>query len=260
MIIFNRFFILCSLLFSFISFSYAEQNTKTEILVFAASSIQTVLDRLIQDYSNFDNIQIKPVYASSADLAKQIMNGAPADLYITADPHWINVLDKKNLIIKNTNKNFLYNNLVIAVPKDSSLNQLSNFDQSFITYLQDKPLAMGDPDHVPAGKYGKMALSFFGLWDQLKSKIAYTKDVRSALWLVEKKEASAAIVYNTDAKASNKVKEIFKFPETSHDKIIYVLGLVNKAEKSSSQAEDFYKYLLSQKAKDIFIQFGFAIP
>lgn len=232
--------------------SLAGSNYK--VVIFAAASLTNVIDEIVVNYEKQSKIQIQTSYASSSTLAKQIEHEAPADLYISADTKWMNYLKDKNALKQNTTKNLLNNTLVLIAPKGNTfkaeMSPTFNFERAFLGKL-----CTGETESVPAGIYAKQALKSLNWWDKIKSRIVGTQDVRAALILVERGECGAGIVYETDAKVSDRVETIATFPEGSHEAIIYPLSLTNRAK---SEALDFYNYLQSDQAKIVFIKHGFS--
>ena len=205
------------------------------ITVFAAASTTNAITDIAQLYKESHPIKVLLSFASSSTLAKQIEQGAPADIYLSANPKWMNYLEEKKAIVVDSRTNLLGNRIVLIAPAQSTIDKLVvNSHLDLAGLLGDGRLAMGDPDHVPAGMYGKKAMESLGLWDQIKEKIARAKDVRAALVLVERAEAPLGEVYATDAAISNKVKVVGIFPEESHPKIVYPVALVKKKPRGRS--------------------------
>ena len=198
-----------------------------------------------------------PSYAASSALAKQIEQGAPADIFISADEDWMNYLADKKLIKPDTRFVLLGNTLVLIAPKDSKI--LTKIAQGFqlAELLGDGYLAMANTDSVPAGKYGKAALTKLGVWDAVKDKVAQADNVRAALKLVSTGEAPLGIVYGTDAKSDPNVKVIDIFPEGTHPPIIYPAAIV--ASSTNADAPALLAYLKSAAAQSIFKDQGFKI-
>jgi molybdate transport system substrate-binding protein len=172
------------------------------LVIFAAASLKNALDEIATDWSKAASRPMPKIsYASSSVLAKQMEQGAPADLFISADLDWMDYVAKRNLIVADTRVNLLGNKIVLIAPKDSktTLDVKKGFDLA--KALAGGKLAMGNVDAVPAGKYGKAALEKLGAWDGVKDKIAQADNVRAALLLVSRGEAALGIVYSTDAAA-----------------------------------------------------------
>lgn len=226
------------------------------ITVFAAASTTNAITDIATLYKASHPVEVRLSFASSSTLAKQIEKGAPADIYLSANPKWMNYLEEKKAIVKESRKDLLGNRLALIAPVDSSIDTLvvdSHLDLAGL--VSDGRLSMGDPGHVPAGMYGKKAMEHLGLWANIKDKVASAKDVRAALVLVERAEAPLGQVYATDAAISSKVKVVGLFPEDSHPKIVYPVALVKKTEA----AQAFLEFIQSAQAAGIFEKYGFSL-
>lgn len=240
-------------LLTFLSaFAYAEADEK--VVIFAAASLTNAIEEIATMYEKDTKVQIQTSFASSSTLAKQIENGAPANIFISADTKWMNYLKEKNVLKENSILNLLNNTLVLIVPKGEAFKvemiESFNFEDEF-----KGKLCTGETESVPVGIYAKQALKSLKWWDKIKSRIVGTQDVRAALVLVERGECDTGVVYETDAKVSDKVEIIAVFPKVRHDAIVYPMGLTNNA---NSKAYDFYNYLKSDHAKAVFIKYGFS--
>jgi molybdate transport system substrate-binding protein len=225
--------------------------------VFAAASLKNALDEVAAQWQKETGKKVKISYAASNTLIKQIEQGAPADMFISADLDWMDYGAQKSLIKPDTRSNLLGNRIVLIAPKDSSLsvNIQPGFDLA--TLLKGGRLSMGNVDAVPAGKYGKAALEKLGAWDGVKDKIAQAESVRAALLLVSRGEAPLGIVYQTDAASDPSVKIVGVFPDNSHPPIIYPIALMK--ESSNPDALAFLNYIRSAAARPAFERQGFAI-
>ena len=230
-------------------------DTDKKVVIFAAASLTNAIDEISNNYEKESNIQIQTSYASSSTLAKQIENGAPADIFISADTKWMNYLKEKKALNEPSITNLLNNNLVLISPKGKSfkvdMNPSFNFNSAF-----NGKLCTGEIESVPVGIYAKQALKSLNWFDKVKSRIVGTQDVRAALVLVERGECDAGIVYETDAKVSDRVEIMSSFPYGSHEAIVYPVSLTIRTK---SEASDFYQYLKSEKAKAVFIKYGFKL-
>jgi molybdate transport system substrate-binding protein len=228
------------------------------LVIFAAASLKNALDEIATGWAKDTGKPMPKIsYAASSALAKQIEQGAPADLFISADLDWMDYVDKKDLIQKDTRFNLLGNKIVLIAPKDSktTVDVKQGFDLA--KALAGGKLAMGNVDAVPAGKYGKAALEKLGAWDGVKDKIAQADNVRAALLLVARGEAPLGIVYATDAAAEPNVKIVGTFPDGSHPPIIYPAAVVKDAK--SADAQPFLNVLKSAKARPAFEKQGFTV-
>ena len=225
------------------------------IIVFAAASMKNALDDIDAAFTKANGVQIKASLAASSALAKQIEQGAPADVFASADLDWMDYLDKKNLVKKDTRVNLLGNKLVLIAPKDSKIANVK-IEQGFdIAKLAgDGRIAVADVRAVPAGKYAKAALEKLGSWAAAEPKLASAENVRAALALVGRGEAPLGIVYETDAKIEKNVKIVGYFPESSYPAITYPVALTATAKPGAAQ---YLNYLRSNLAKSVFETYGF---
>jgi molybdate transport system substrate-binding protein len=231
-----------------------------KITVFAAASLTDALNAIDAAYTAKTGTAVTVSFASSSTLAKQIEAGAPAQIFLSADTKWMDYLDKKSLIEPGTRHDVLGNKLAQIAPSDSPVGMLS-IDRTldWQHYLgADGHLAVGDPDHVPAGIYAKEALTNLGAWSLLQPRLARADDVRGALALVERGEAPLGIVYVTDARVSQKVKIAGVFPESSHSPIVYPFAIVKGAASPVVQA--YFRFLSGPEARTVFNRYGFATP
>lgn len=229
-------------------------DTPVQLTISAAASLTDSLQEIQTLYQQkHPNVTLTFNFAASGTLQKQIEQGAPADLFFSAGSKQMDALLSANLIDKAHEKDLLANQLVLVVPKDSSLSLSSPKD---LTNENIKKIAVGTPESVPAGMYAKQTLESDSLWDSLQSKIVLTKDVKQVLSYVETGNAEAGFVYKTDAKDSDGVKVAFTTASNSHDPILYPAGIVS-ATTHPQEAADFYDYLQTDEAQAIFIKHGF---
>jgi len=224
-------------------------------LVLAAASLQESLTAAGNAWAAKGHERPILSFAGSSALARQINAGAPADLFISADEPWMDAVQAQNHVVKGTRVSFLANQLVLIAPASSRLNLSIRTGFPLAAKLGNGRLAMADPNAVPAGKYGKAALTALGIWQQVNPKVVSSENVRTALALVERGEAAAGIVYATDAMASGKVRIVGVFPENSHPPITYPIARL--AGSSNAEAEGFRRFLISRQGKAIFARFGF---
>lgn len=227
-----------------------------QVKVFAAASLTNAINEMGEMYFKKDGVKVLPSFASSSTLAKQIENGAPADIFISADQQWMDYLADRKALVEGTRFNLLGNKLALISPvsSDVKLTIVSGLDLT--KYLGNGRLATGDPDHVPVGKYAKAALEKLGMWSFVADKLARASDVRSALAWVEKGEAPLGIVYSTDAAVTKQVRVVAYFPEDSYPPIVYPAALLKNS--SEPKAKDFLNYLKSDDARKVFEKFGFS--
>lgn len=243
------------------SFSVAAEAQKTgttKTTVFAAASMKTALDAAAAAYEKSTGNKIVSSYAASSALAKQLEQGAPADIFISADLDWMNYVDKAKLIKDGTRLNMFGNHLVLIAPKSSTTSLKIDKGFGLATALGDGRLAMANVKSVPAGKYGSAALEKLGVWDAVKTKLAQAENVRAALALVAQGETPFGIVYETDADAEPKVKIVGVFPEDTHPPIVYPVAVMT-GSKNPAAAEAFIDYLKTPDGQAAFTKQGFTI-
>lgn len=228
-----------------------------DVLVFAAASLKNALDAVNAQWQKETGKKATISYAASSALAKQIEQGAPAQMFISADLDWMDYVAQKNLIKPATRSSLLGNRIVLIAPKDKAqaVDIKAGFDLAKV--LGEGRLAMANVESVPAGKYGKAALEKLGVWASVSAKVAQAENVRAALVLVSRGEAPAGIVYQTDAAADANVKIIGTFPEDTHPRIIYPIALTAGANHPDAAA--FLDYVKSAKAKPLFEAQGFTV-
>jgi molybdate transport system substrate-binding protein len=227
-----------------------------EVKLYAAASLTDVLTELSAAYQKLHpTVEIKKSFAGSATLAKQIENGAPADIFISADNDWGDYLNKRGLLVPESRKKLLGNDLVLIAPVASGVNIL--LDPAFnLNTAFSGHLCTGDPASVPVGKYARQSLTTYNWWDKVSSRVVGTEDVRTALAFVERAECGLGIVYKTDALLSKKVKLVATFPAASHSPIEYSGALTKNA---GTESKVFWAYLQSDDAKAVFMRYGFNV-
>lgn len=227
------------------------------LTVFAAASLKNALDEVNTVCEASVGQKATISYAASSALAKQIEQGAPADIFFSADRDWMKYLSDKNLTQKDTANELLGNSIVLVAPADSaiSVDIKQGFDLS--AAVGDGKLAMANVESVPAGKYGKASLEKLGAWEGVSKKVAQAENVRAALALVSTGEAPLGIVYKTDAAADPKVRIVGTFPEDSHAPIVYPVAVT--AESKDADAPKFLECLKTPQARAAFEKQGFNI-
>jgi len=234
--------------------TFAQDKSLT---VFAAASMKNALDDIDAAYTAKTGVKVAASYAASSALARQIEQGAPADVFLSADTDWMDYATQKKTINDTTRVNLLGNKIVLIAPKDSAISSVAigqGFDLAKLA--GDGRIATGDVQAVPVGKYAKAALEKLGAWDAAGPKFAMADSVRAALTLVSRKEAVLGIVYETDAKVDPGVKIVGVFPEGSHPAIIYPVAATTTAKPETGGYLDF---LRSTAARTIFEKYGFTV-
>lgn len=227
------------------------------ITVFAAASLTNALQDIASEYEKGNDVKIVSSFASSSTLARQIEQGAPADLFISADQQWMDYASEKKTIDTGSRVTLLGNDLVLVAPTESKPQPVNiSKTTDWKSLLKGQRLAVGDPDHVPAGIYAKEALQNLGAWDQLSPLMARSNSVRAALALVERNETPYGIVYGSDAIASKKVTVVGIFPKESHKPVEYPLAIVT--DHNNARVKAFYDYLKGPEAVAVFKKYGFA--
>lgn len=239
------------LLFAFATAVQAEEPVR----VFAAASLTNALNDIATEWKQAGHPSPSLAFGASSTLAKQVEAGAPADLYAAADLAWMDSLEQRGRLVANTRVSLLGNTLVLIAPKGRRFpaRMQSGFD---LAMAFKGKLCTGEPGVVPVGIYAKQSLEKFGWWPSLQGRIVGTDDVRTALAFVERGECAAGIVYATDARISDKVEVIARFPDDSHAPIVYPFAMVKNARP---QARAFLRFLQSPTAAAIFARHGFTV-
>jgi molybdate transport system substrate-binding protein len=227
------------------------------LTVFAAASLKNALDDIDAAYTAKTGVTIAASYAASSTLAKQIEQGAPADVFASADIDWMTYAIQKKTINEATRVDLLGNRIVLIAPKDSPLSAVPigpGFDLARLA--GDGRIATGDVQSVPVGKYAKAALEKLGAWTAAEPKFAMADNVRAALTLVARKEAVLGIVYETDAKIEPGVKVVGYFPADSYPGVVYPFAATATAK---ADATDYLAFVRSAAAKAIFEKYGFTV-
>lgn len=229
-----------------------------EVTVYAAASMTGALEAVAVPL-RAKGVAAKFSFGSSSTLARQIENGAPADVFVSADEEWMNYLAARNLIVTDSRKVFAGNDLVLVAPADKQAKIEISRATDFPALLGPQGrIATGDPAHVPVGRYAKAALENLGLWNAVSGRIAGAENVRVALTLVERGEAPFGIVYGTDAKSSPRVVVVGNFPAGSYPPVTYPAAIV--AKRDATPARDFIAFLSSAEGKAVLQRFGFSTP
>jgi molybdate transport system substrate-binding protein len=240
------------------------QDRAAPLTVFAAASLQDALRAIEPAWRAAapGNPPLRFSFAASSALARQIEQGAPADLFASADEPWMDYLQQRNLIVPETRASPLANALVLVAPADGAARPLplAPLDRSTDLAALLGPngrLATGDPAHVPVGRYAQAALEWMGQWQALAPRLARADNVRSALLLVERGEAPLGIVYATDARASRGVRVLGAFPVGSHPPVTYPFAVTRRAE-GDPRARALLAFLTGPETEEIWRGFGFS--
>lgn len=251
-------FLLRGLLIALVAFAapVLAQND-AGITVFAAASLKESLDEAAATYQKQTGVPVRVSYAASSALARQIEQGAPADVFFSADLEWMDYLQQRGKLDAATRRSLLGNQLVLVAPKSSKVRVDLKHPATFLAALGNGRLAVGQTQTVPAGKYAKASLESLSLWNGVKARLAESESVRAALMLVARGETPLGIVYASDAKAEPAVRVVATFPEDSHPPIVYPVAALRGPR--SAQAAQFVQWLASPAADALFIRRGFAV-
>lgn len=222
-------------------------------LVFAAASMKDAVEALARAYGEESGQPVIVSFASTGTLARQIEHGAPADIYIAANPDWMEYLAQNERTIPGSRENLVGNTLVAVASANAG------HDQGILeteAVLSANRIAMGDPGHVPAGIYARQALTDLGLWEDLQRKAVFGENVRVSLALAARGEVDYAIVYGSDAAMHDGVEIIYTFPRDTHEPIAYAAALLPGADDDAGR---FFEFLFSEAAEDVFQSFGFTL-
>lgn len=229
-------------------------------LVFAAASLTDALRDLGAQWAARGNQAPRFSFAASSALARQIEQGAPADLFMSADEPWMDYLQERNLIVNTTRTSPLGNDLVLVAPANAAQPvALTRTTDLAALVGPNRRIATGDPAHVPVGRYAQAALEWMGQWDAINPRLARADNVRSALLLVERGEAPFGIVYGTDAAISQGVRVVGTFPAESHPPITYPFAVTRRGA-DNAQAKAFLAFLTGAEAAPTWQRFGFSRP
>jgi molybdate transport system substrate-binding protein len=229
-----------------------------QLTMFAAASLTDAMKDVSAKWVDAGHQPLVLSLGSSSTLARQIEQGAPANVFASADEKWMDYLAEKKLIAPDTRKSLLGNDLVLVVAADKPVHVTINKSLDLMGLLgANGRLATGDPAHVPVGIYAEQALKKLGMWDAVSPRLARTEDVRAALLLVERGEAPAGIVYATDAAVSKAVMVAGTFPADSHDPVSYPFAVTKSGD--TAEAHALLTFLSSAPARAVFVQRGFKV-
>ena len=239
----------------FLSLLISTSISAAELAVHAAASLTDAMKEIAVAYEKESGDKLQFNFGASSMLARQIEEGAPADLFFSADEAKMDALEKKALLLPGTRRSLLSNSLVIVVAADATSVPKSAAD---LTKAEYKKLALAEPQTVPAGIYAREYLQKVGLWDAVKEMVVPTENVRAALAAVESGNVDAGIIYKTDSLISKKVKIAVEIPAAEGPKISYPVAVL-KSSKEPERAKKFAEYLAGPKARAIFAKFGFIV-
>ena len=226
-----------------------------ELVIFGAMSLTDALTEVSQRFGASQNVKVYCNFAGSSTLQRQIEKGAPADVFFAASPKQMDALQQKGLIYEDSRRGILNNRLVLVAPVNRSV---SLTDVRMLVQDTIRRIAIGEPNSVPAGIYGREALTQLGIWDAVQPKLIPTADVRSTLAYVESGEVDVGVVYQTDAAISKKVEIIYQFPDSSHSPIVYPAAVVQDTGRKVL-AQAFLEYLQTAEVTAIFEKYSFSV-
>jgi molybdate transport system substrate-binding protein len=233
---------------------HAADTGSSPVTVFAAASLTNVMQELGDGYTKQSSIPVRFSFAASSALARQIENGAPADIFFSADLEWMDYLQAHNLVQPDSRHNVVGNRLVLIAPADSQIKLKIGPHFALASALGKGRLATGDPDGVPVGRYARQALTALGVWNEVGERLVRADSVRSALAFVDRGEAVLGIVYETDALIDKNVHVVDVFPEDSHLPIVYPIALTRTARP---EAAGFLAYVRGPAGNVAFKAYGF---
>ena len=240
----------------FAALAGAQARAQDTLMVFAAASLKNVLDDINVAFTQATGVHVTASYEASSALANQIEQGAPADIFISADTRWMDYANEKKLINPNTRVNLLGNKLVLIAPATSKLDNIPIGQGFDIARLAgDGRIAVADVQAVPAGLYAKAALESLGAWPAIEPKLAQAANVRATLSFVARGETPIGIVYATDAQIEPKVKIIGVFPAGSYPPVTYPAAATATAKPAAVR---YLEFLRTPTAKAIFEKYGFS--
>jgi molybdate transport system substrate-binding protein len=234
--------------------SWSADLDKPAIVVFGAASLTNVLQELGDGFTKQSSIPVKFSFAASSTLARQIESGAPADVFFSADLEWMDYLQSRNLIQRESRQDALGNRLVLIAPADSTVKLKIEPHFRLAAILVKGRLATGDPDSVPVGRYAQSALTKLGVWKDVADRLIRADSVRSAMAFVDRGEAPLGIVYETDALIDKKVRVVDVFPDDTHQPIVYPIALTSVAK---TDAAKFVAYIRGPAGDVAFKAYGF---
>ncbi|WP_242111601.1 molybdate ABC transporter substrate-binding protein [Luteimonas aquatica] len=238
--------------------AHAAESADAPLTVFAAASLKESMDEAAASFQKAQGPAVRVSYGGSSALARQIEQGAPADVFVSADLDWMDTLQKQNLIDVATRHDLLGNTLVLIAPAASAARAPAlEHGADLRPLLGEGRIALALTESVPAGKYAKAAFTSLGMWQALQPRVAEAENVRAALLLVARGEAPLGVVYGSDAKAEPRVRVLATFPADSHPQIVYPVARLKASTHPKAAA--FVRWLQSAEATAIFRKHGFTV-
>ena len=236
--------------------AFAADTAAKPATVFGAASLTNVLGELGKAFTVRSGADVRFSFAASSTLARQIESGAAAELFLSADKEWMDYLEQRALIRKESRVDLLSNRLALIAPADSAIRLKIAPGFGLVAALGGGRLSTGDPDNVPVGRYARSALTSLGVWNEVADRLVRAEDVRTALAFVARGEAPLGIVYATDARVEKRVRVVDLFPGNTHPRITYPMALTKAA---GPDAAKFAEYLKTDEARVVFERYGFIV-
>ncbi|MDE0129068.1 MAG: molybdate ABC transporter substrate-binding protein [Gammaproteobacteria bacterium] len=233
----------------------APAQPEPSTLVFAAASTMAPLNELAQSFERKQGRPVRFSYAASSTLARQVVHGARADLFLSANRQWLDRLDRDGFLAAGSRRELTGNRLALIRPADGGADVILDRPATLLGALANFPLVLADPSHVPAGIYAREALEHLDLWEPLQGRLAFAANARAVTVRVARGEASLGITYASELRAETNLDAAALLPAESHSPIRYELALIEPADNPSARA--FYEYLLSGEARRVFLKHGF---
>ncbi len=238
-----------------LAFWTASPALANDITVFAAASTAPLMQNLTEAYGKRFDERVRLSVAASSTLARQIQNGAPADVFLSANQSWMDHLEMQGLLTPNTRRDLLANRLALIAPADGLSNVAIGPNVDLVGLLGDGRLAMADPDHVPVGIYGRAALTALGVWQAVTPRVARLSDARAVVAVVRRGEVPLGIAYTTDGRTVSGVRVVGTFPADTHPAIVYPVARLSGGR--SKTAGRFLDFLALDESRALMRQFGF---
>ena len=235
----------------------AQAEQREPLLIFAAASLKDVLEDVITQYETQTGNRAQISFAASSTLARQIQAKAPADIFISADRQWMEYVVDNSLVYNATLQAIASNSLVVIGHHSTPLKINLNNPNIFLSVLGNERVAMGDPLHVPSGRYAKAAFESLKIWKQIENKIIPTDNTRVALALVARREVPLGVVYQSDAQSDSRVQVLAKFEKHLHQTIEYLAAATKVGDRK--RAEEFIKFLSTNDSQEKFLKAGFIL-
>ncbi len=250
-------FLIVLFLGTFFYWNPIQAEQRESLLIFAAASLKDALEEIVDHFEIQTGEKATVSFAASSVLARQIQAKAPADIFISADQKWMDYVVEKSVVNRETLKIIALNSLVIIGSNETTKQISLNSPNSFIDALGEERFAVGDPSHVPSGRYAKMAFESLKIWDEIENKIVPADNTRVALALVARNEVPLGVVYESDAQSDRRVQVLANFDEDLHPAIIY--SAVATKIGDSLRAEKFIKFLTSEVSRKSLLDAGFQL-